>query len=89
MENVTADYSASSRAAWILIYLVCGLSLIPFSIFVVPVAGLLLVASFILSIVVLTRGGTGEGILLLFMSVVIGPVIVFLGPIMVIALWNF
>lgn len=96
MENVAVDYSAPFRAAWVLIYLACGVSLIP-----IPVLGFLsipipalvllcipmLVAAFILSVVVLIRGGLRDGIVLLLISAVVCPVIAVLGPALTTFAW--
>src|SRR5438874_9339306 len=62
------DYIGAARAAWVLLCITCGISVIPFLGFgawlvAVPV----LLTTFILSIIVLSRGGTGQGLLLLVM----------------------
>ena len=81
MSTPTADYSATARTGWILLGLTCGISLIPiFGFGAWLIAGPMLIAAFVLAIVVLSRGGTGHGILLLLCSVVVAPVFVFFAP---------
>ena len=81
MSTPTADYSATARTGWILLGLTCGISLIPiFGFGAWLIAGPMLIAAFVLAIVVLSRGGTGHGILLLLCSVVVAPVFVLFAP---------
>lgn len=87
MSNGSTDYSAPARTGWILLFLTCGLSLIPFFGFASwIIAGPMLIAAFVLAIVVLSRGGTGSGILLLLFSVVIAPVFILCAPFITTAL---
>ena len=76
-----AAYRALSIASWILIILTCGLSLVPllgFASWVIAVPVFL--ATFIMAIIILTRGGTLQGILLLLTSILFGPGIVAVAP---------
>ena len=87
MSNGSNDYSAPARTGWILLFLTCGISLIPvFGFASWLIAGPMLIAAFVLAIVVLSRGGTGSGILLLLFSVVIAPVFIFCAPFITTAL---
>ncbi len=75
------SHKGLARAAWILIFLVCGVALLPFLGFASwLVAGPVFFVTFILSIMVLSRGGTLSGILLLFTSIIGGPVFVTFAP---------
>ncbi len=74
-------YSGPARAAWILLFITCGISIVPFLGFgawfvAVPV----LLTTFILSIVVLSRGGTAQGLLLLLMTIVGAPLFISIAP---------
>ena len=81
MSTTSNDYRAQARTGWILLAITCGLSLIPiFGFSAWLIAGPMLIAAFVLAIVVLSRGGTGHGILLLLFSGVIAPVFVFFAP---------
>ena len=75
------EFKGLARAGWILIFLVCGVALIPFLGFASwLVAGPIFLVTFIISIMVLSRGGTLEGILLLFTSIIVGPVFIACAP---------
>ncbi len=75
------NHKGLARAAWILIFLVCGVALLPFLGFASwLVAGPVFFVTFILSIMVIARGGTLTGILLLFTSIIGGPVFVTFAP---------
>ena len=87
MNTTPDDYGTPARASWILLLLTCGLSLIPvFGFASWLIAAPMLIAAFALAIVVLSRGGTGQGILLLLCSAVIAPVFVFCAPFLATAL---
>ena len=81
MSTTQIDYSGPARAGWIVIFLTCGLSLIPvFGFGAWLIAGPMLLVAFILSIVVLARGGTFSGLLLLLFTIIIAPVFIFCAP---------
>ena len=68
-------------AGWILVLLACGTALIPFFGFASwLIAGPLLFTTFILAIIVLSRGGTLPGIMLLLTSVFVAPVFIVITP---------
>lgn len=74
-------YRALSIASWILIILTCGLAVVPllgFASWVIAVPVFL--ATFIMAIIILTRGGTLQGILLLLTSILFGPGFVAIAP---------
>jgi len=74
-------YRALAIASWLLIALTCCLALVPFLGFA---SWLIFIpaffATFIMAIVILTRGGTLQGILLLLTSMFFGPGFVFFAP---------
>ena len=75
------NHKVLARASWILIFLVCGVALIPFLGFASwLVAGPIFLVTFILSIMVIARGGTLAGMLLLITSIIVGPVFVTFAP---------
>ena len=81
MSTTQNDYSGPARAGWVLIFLTCGVSVIPvFGFASWLVAGPFLLVAFVLSIVVLARGGTVSGLLLLLFTVVIAPIFIFCAP---------
>ena len=73
--------SGPARAGWILLFVTCGISVVPFVgfgawIIAVPV----LLTTFILSIIVLSRGGTAQGLLLLVMTIIGAPLFISIAP---------
>lgn len=87
MSTTQNNYTAPARTCWILLILTCGLSLIPvFGFGAWIIAGPMLIASFVISIVVLSRGGTAQGIVLLLLSVIVAPVFILCAPIITTAL---
>ncbi|CAN5520166.1 hypothetical protein BH09VER1_BH09VER1_51480 [soil metagenome] len=73
-------YGAVVGAGWMLILLACGVATIPYFGFFAYILGIpLLVAAFVLSIVVMAKGGVFHGILLLLVTI-IAPVFVILAP---------
>ena len=82
VHQVPRTYGGLVIASWLLIIIACGLALVPFLgfaswIIAVPV----FLATFIMAIIAMTRGGTFAGILILITSIFVGPVIVALAPI--------
>ena len=74
-------------AGWALSLIACGIAAIPFvGVLSWIVAGPLLLATFVLAIVLLTKGVIGHGVSLLFMSMLVAPVIVIGLPILIAAL---
>jgi hypothetical protein len=81
VHHESRPYKKVVWTCWVLILMTCMLSLIPllgFSawFFAIPV----FIATFVMAIIILTRGGTLQGILLLVTSITIGPVFVFCAP---------
>lgn len=82
-ENTNSDqnYKGLTRAAWIIIGVICLIALI-------PAVGLLtwfiaipvLVATFVLGIIAITKGGTLQGVLILLVSLVVAPVYLLIAP---------
>jgi hypothetical protein len=78
---VPASYRTLSIAGWILIALTCGLALVPLLGFASwIIAAPVFLATFIMAIIILTRGGTLPGILLLLTSIFFGPITVAVAP---------
>jgi len=76
-----SEYASPAKAAWVLIFLTCGIAAIPFLGFIsYLLAWLFLVPAFILSIVVMAKGGILEGITTLVFSVIIAPIFVVIAP---------
>jgi hypothetical protein len=77
----TQEYSGPARAAWILLFLTCGISIVPFLGFGAwLIAAPVLLTTFILSIIVLSRGGTAEGLVLLLATIVGAPLVIAIAP---------
>jgi hypothetical protein len=76
------NHRGLAKAAWILLFIVCGVSLLPFFGFASWLfAGPVFLVVFILSIMVLSRGGTLPGMLLLLSSIIFGPIFVTCAPV--------
>ena len=70
------------RACWILLLATCAVSFIPGFGFAAWIFGIpVLLATFILSIIILTKGATTQGVLILLGTVIFAPAIIFLAPI--------
>jgi uncharacterized protein YdbL (DUF1318 family) len=68
-------------ASWVLIGLVCLLSLIPFLGFASwLIVGPILFIALVMGIIVLARGGTLQGLLILLVSLIVAPVFVLVAP---------
>lgn len=84
VHNQSRSYKRIVLASWILIILTCSLSLVPllgFSAWLIAIPVFL--ATFVLAIVTLSRGGTLHGVLILVSSITIGPVVVLFAPFIV------
>ena len=71
-----------SLASWALLALCCIASLLPglgFGVWLV--AGPILLITFVLGIIAISRGGTLQGVLILLASLIVVPVFVFIAPI--------
>lgn len=70
------------RGCWVLILLTCAASAVPAFGFAAWFFGIpVLLATFILSIIVLTKGATTQGVMLLISTVIFAPLVIFLAPI--------
>ena len=77
-----ANYKGVTLAAWVLIALTCLVALIPGVGFITWLVGApILLVTFILGIVALSKGGTLQGILILLASVIAAPLFLFIAPI--------
>lgn len=75
------DYRGLAKTSWILLFLACLVALIPFVGFAAWfIAGPIFLTTFILAVMILTRGGTGQGILIMLFSMFVAPVVVVCGP---------
>lgn len=81
LHSAAKDFKGLAKAAWTLVFIVCGVALIPFLGFASwLVAGPVLLVTFIMSIMVLSRGGTLSGIFLLLTSIIVAPVFIAFAP---------
>jgi hypothetical protein len=81
MQQSLADYKGVARAAWILLLLVCLISLIPILGFAAWfIAGPVLLTSFILGVIAISRGGTLQGVLILLCAVIAAPIFIIVAP---------
>jgi GYF domain 2 len=81
-ESEGQAYSGPARAAWILLFITCGISIVPVLGFAAwIVAAPILLAAFVLSIIVLSRGGTAEGLMLLLATIVGAPLVIAVAPV--------
>lgn len=72
----TKSHRGPARAAWAVLLIACLAAIVP--VLGWFVAGPLLFASMVLSIVVLVRGGTAQGVVLLLMTMIGAPLIIVL-----------
>ena len=73
--------SGPARAGWVLLFVTCGISVVPFVGFGAwLIAAPVLLTTFILSIIVLSRGGTAQGLNLLFMTIIGAPLFISIAP---------
>ncbi|MGQ0701420.1 MAG: hypothetical protein ACT4PZ_24645 [Panacagrimonas sp.] len=70
------SYHGAAKAAWVVIFIACAAAVVPVLGWIA--AGPLLFASMVLSIVVLVRGGTAQGVTLLLMTMVGAPLLIVL-----------
>lgn len=81
VHHVPQEYRGLIKAGWILVAIACAVALIPFFGFASwLIAGPVFLATFIMSIIAMTRGGTLPGIILLFTSMLVGPIFVACAP---------
>jgi len=78
---VSQKYNSLFTASWIILLLLCCASLVPFFGFaswfiVIPI----LLVTFILSIIIITRGGTLKGIFILLSTIIVVPLFVLCAP---------
>jgi len=77
----SSEYSGMVKAGWILLGLTTFLAFIPvFGFGTWLVGGMIALVTITLAIIILARGGTRDGILLLMVTFFVFPVAVFLGP---------
>jgi hypothetical protein len=81
VHHESRPYKKVVWACWALILMTCMLSLVPllgFSawFFAIPV----FIATFVMAIIILSRGGTLQGVFILVTSITVGPLFVFLAP---------
>ncbi len=78
---VTKPYRMHARVAWIIMAIVAVIAVIPFLGFASwLVAGPMLLVSFIMIILVFSKGGVAHGLALLACQIVVMPLIVIFGP---------
>jgi hypothetical protein len=76
------SYRGLAITSWVLIFFACGLAVIPVLGFISwAIAFPVFLATFILSIMTMSRGGALQGVLILIMSIFVGPIIVGFSPI--------
>lgn len=75
------NYKGVALAAWIMIGVICLIALIPaVGLLTWFIAFPVLVATFVLGIIAITRGGTLQGVLILLVSVIAAPVFLLIAP---------
>ena len=82
-ENTNSDknYKGLARAAWIIIGVICLIALIPaIGLLTWFIAFPVLVATFVLGIIAITRGGTLQGVLILLVSLIVAPAYLLVAP---------
>lgn len=78
----STDYKGAALTAWIMIGMTCLLALIPGIGFLTWILAVpILLITFILGIVVLSKNGTGQGVSILIVSLIVAPTFVALAPI--------
>ena len=76
------DYKGAALAAWIILGLLCFVAMIPaIGLLTWFVAIPILVITFIIGIVVLSKGGTLSGVLILLASLIVVPAFVMIAPV--------
>jgi hypothetical protein len=82
------SYKGMAITSWILMVITCGIAIVPFIGFASWVIAFVVIPLVIIfAIVVLTRGGTAQGIILLIAAIVLMPGWLFLAPILSTAVW--
>jgi len=75
------DYKGAVIASWVMIILTCLVALIPGVGFLTWVIGApILLITFILGIIVLSKGGTMQGVVILLMSLIVAPIFLVVAP---------
>jgi hypothetical protein len=68
-------------ASWVLICIACAAALIPGIGFVMWIVGIpVLLVTFILGIVAISKGSTGSGVAILLTSLIVAPAVLMVGP---------
>lgn len=81
MHHAAQDWRGLAKTSWILIALACLLSVIPVLGFASWfIAGPIFVATFVMAIMIMSRGGTGQGLILLGASMFAAPAFVICAP---------
>jgi len=79
--NTDQNYKGLARAAWIIIGVICLIALIPaVGLLTWFIAFPVLVATFVLGIIAITRGGTLQGVLILLVSLIVAPTYLLIAP---------
>ena len=79
--NSAQNYKGLARAAWIIIGVICLIALIPaVGLLTWFIAFPVLVATFVLGIIAITRGGTLQGVLILLVSLIVAPAYLLVAP---------
>lgn len=79
--NSDQNYKGLARAAWIIIGVICLIALIPaIGLLTWFIAFPVLVATFVLGIIAITRGGTLQGVLILLVSLIVAPAYLLVAP---------
>ena len=82
-ENTNSDqnYKGVALAAWIIIGVTCFIALIPaIGLLTWFIAIPVLLATFVLGIIAITKGGTLQGVLILLVSLIIAPAYLLIAP---------
>ena len=79
--NSDQNYKGLTRAAWIIIGVICFIALIPaIGLLTWFIALPVLVATFVLGIIAITKGGTLQGVLILLVSLIFAPAYLLVAP---------
>ena len=81
VSSTRGDYGLLAKVAWLLLIVACGLAMLPVLGFISwIIATPVLTATLVLSIMVMYRGGTLHGGILLVLSVIGAPLFIFFAP---------
>jgi uncharacterized membrane protein len=82
------DYKGAVIGSWVMISLTCLVALIPGVGFLTWFIGVpILLITFILGIIVLSKGGTMQGVVILLMSLIVAPIFLMVAPILTTSLF--